>query len=106
MPVRMLPIPPIDCQRIVELNAALEADNGNVAKRKALDRYAGAMRNKQISSTASVQEPGPRTMRQEPGATARLLELAYARPCLICGEDGACRHREPQVELALMRQRG
>jgi hypothetical protein len=102
----MLPIPPIDCRRMVELNASLAANNGNVTKREALDRYAAAIRDKQTQSTTSIQAPGPRTMRQELGATARLLELAYARPCLICGEDGACRHREPEVELALMRQCG
>jgi hypothetical protein len=102
----MLPIPPIDCRRMVELNASLAANNGNVTKYEALDRHAAAMRDKQTQSTASVQAAGPRTMRQEPGPTARLLELAYARPCLICGKDGACRHREPAVELALMRQRG
>lgn len=103
MPVRMT-IPQLpDTSRMVELNAIL---GGDAAKREALDRHAAAMRDKQTPSTASVQTAGPRTMRQEPGATARLLELAYARPCLICGEDGACRHREPEVELALMRQRG
>ena len=106
MPVRMT-IPQLpDTSRMVELNAILAADNGDVDKREALDRYAAAMRDKQTPSTASVQVPGPRTMLQELGATARLLELAYARPCLICGKDGACRHREPKVELALMRQGG
>ncbi len=31
------------------------------------------------------------------------LELAYQRPCFICRQLGWCKHREPQVELALMR---
>ena len=29
------------------------------------------------------------------------LGCAYLRPCWICGETGACAHREPAVEAAI-----
>lgn len=33
----------------------------------------------------------------------RLLALAYSqRACFICGKLGACKHRQPEVELAIM----
>ena len=32
-----------------------------------------------------------------------LLDLAYGRPCYVCGNQGRCRHREPAVELALLK---
>lgn len=31
------------------------------------------------------------------------IERAYQRQCFICRQLGWCKHREPQVELALMR---
>lgn len=33
---------------------------------------------------------------------ARLLDLAFTRPCFICHQSGRCAHREPEVELALL----
>ena len=30
-----------------------------------------------------------------------VLDLAYKRQCFICGELGPCRHREPEVEMAI-----
>lgn len=30
------------------------------------------------------------------------LDAAYLRPCFICGKKGACGHREPEVELAIL----
>lgn len=31
-----------------------------------------------------------------------LLDCAYERLCFICGHPGRCRHREPQVEIAIL----
>lgn len=31
------------------------------------------------------------------------LQQAYMRPCFICRQLGWCAHREPQVELAILR---
>lgn len=42
-------------------------------------------------------------MQNANSATAQLLQLAYERPCLICKREGACKHREPAVELAMLR---
>lgn len=31
------------------------------------------------------------------------LREAYQRPCFVCRQIGYCNHREPQVELAIVR---
>jgi hypothetical protein len=45
-------------------------------------------------------------IRQQAAAIMRAgsgrLAKAYQRPCFICHQTGACLHREPDVELALM----
>ena len=42
-------------------------------------------------------------MQNANSATLDLLRIAYERPCFICKQQGACKHREPAVELALLR---
>lgn len=32
-----------------------------------------------------------------------IMRQAYMRPCFICKRIGWCAHREPRVELAMMR---
>ena len=34
-----------------------------------------------------------------------ILEMAYfIRPCFICSKSGSCSHREPVIELAIVRR--
>ena len=35
---------------------------------------------------------------------SEFLRICYERPCWICGREGDCRHREPEVEAACLRR--
>ena len=39
-------------------------------------------------------------------STAELLALAFSRPCFVCQRTGWCKHREPEVELAILGMKG
>ena len=52
----------------------------------------------QVNSTALHRH----VLNEDPLERHQLLALAYTRPCCICEVTGWCRHREPEVELALM----
>jgi hypothetical protein len=47
----------------------------------------------------------PRPQQHPNAVTMELLRAAYKRPCFVCEGTGPCKHRQPDVELALMRIR-
>jgi hypothetical protein len=96
----MLPARDPDTARMAELDRLLDhrSVQSDAAKQESLDRYAAQMRAHLTPSTKrpSVVEAPQREIIES------LLRIAYARPCGVCEMDGACRHREPLVEIALL----
>jgi hypothetical protein len=102
MPVAMLPQRAVDDGRLAELTALIVSGRGDAlpdSKIEALGRFVASTpaRLAPPSESASTLYGGYR-----PRHVAYLLELAYGRPCFLCGKGGPCGHREPGVELALL----
>lgn len=63
------------------------------------DRHAERMRRLGIVPMVVVDQPVPPT---ESIFDAELLGAWAMRDCFICGKRGACQHREPDVDMALI----
>ena len=96
MPVAMLPPRALDDGRLADLTQLIASGRGDSrpdAKVEALGRF-----------IAGKTAKGPPAIYggYRPRHVAYLLEIAYGRPCFVCGHGGPCGHREPGVELALL----
>lgn len=77
------------------------------SERLRLQGTVGRLSNHLHSLTIEVRELRDElATRRQQIETVGALKVAYRRACSICQEAGACEHREPDVEIAILRASG